>query len=325
MDIKVIFKTLWRFKLIMLIAILMGSWLSYNASLDSITTYESRINIMLDTPNSDLVKVGLNPGESFSLGRTVQLAETYAYMATSEPVLRGLQEEGLLSGYSVSAALIGKKAPIIELIVVGDDSYQVMEVTDRVADNFINHIKTIQDSNNVQELNRILINKLGRPSSAKPLKSRKLETMLLMFMGPLMGGIFLSFIMENLFPKSLDAGKTSKGLKSDRNFSFWTPWKKRKKLNPFPSTVYVFNDKSTQNKDVTLSPNHWKLLRNIDGKRSVEDLIKLKQSSETKLFSMLMDLERLSLIQSDNKEQKVSKTNDKKEIEITTEPNRQGT
>lgn len=181
----------------MLFAILLGAWFASQAAARSYTTYSSNIKIILDTPESNLVKVGINPGEHGTFARTIQLAGTYSYLVKSDPVLERLQSRFGRIKEAIEVQPV-QNAPIIDVSVTGMFPRRVEGLTKALAESFQEYITASQDAKDIDRNNRIIVNTLGANSPASPLKSRKTETVVLLFFGPVMLGALLAFTLENL-------------------------------------------------------------------------------------------------------------------------------
>ena len=191
------FQALWRYKFIVLLAVTAGIWLAASASSRSYTTYESNVRLILDTPSSTLVKVGIEPGERDALERTINLAQTYAYLVDSGPVKQKLRSEFGTIRETIDVQSI-QDSPIIEIAVSGRFPRRVERVTEAVATGFLEHITNRQNEHEIAAGDRITVSLIGSPSSALPLKSRKTETMALMFLGPVLLGGLVVVVLENL-------------------------------------------------------------------------------------------------------------------------------
>lgn len=67
-------------------------------------------------------------------------------------------------------------------------------------------------------------------------------------------------------------------------------WDRVREQVPSLGAVFAINDMAPRHKDITLSPRHWKLLRFIDGNRSVTELALIAKTSEFETSSILYDL-----------------------------------
>lgn len=196
MNLYLILKTLWRHKIIMFFSAIAGAWLALSATQNSHTTYQGKLDLMLDAGGGGLVTVGRQSNESGFFARTVQLANTYAYMLTSTPVTRKLHKKFGPISEEISA-LANDGAPIITLTIIGDKPTRIQMLSKGMAESFSTYISEVQNINNIANEDRIKIVTLGEPTLTQ-LKSRKQEIALLMLLGPLMFGVAASLMLENL-------------------------------------------------------------------------------------------------------------------------------
>ena len=90
-------------------------------------------------------------------------------------------------------------------------------------------------------------------------------------------------------------------------------WKRLRKKIPSPNSVFIINDDAPRDKNITLSPIHWQLLRYVDGERSVDDLLMIEQLSEFQTCSILAELVSAGLIKISHEKTRAHKEAEKEE------------
>jgi len=217
MDLYLLFKTLWRHKGLMILSIFAGTWIALGAAANTHTTYESSVKLMLDSPRAALFTLGLSTTESVDLRRGQQLATLCANILTSEPLVKKAERDvGPISESIAAAASVD--VPIITVTVVGMDAERTQNIANKLAVNFVGYVVSAQDRYAVPREKRLIIRLLGSAAPAVPLKSRTIEIALIGFMAPVIGGAFLSFMIENI-KQARRVGDKSAGGMAEQNIS----------------------------------------------------------------------------------------------------------
>ena len=215
MDILQLVEVLWKRKWIIAVGAFLGLILTFRALYTfeiglgyprlfkleprSFTVYQTSINLMLDEPGFGLGRLGLGK-EGAGFDRLTNLAVTYSYIMASDAVSKQVREELGPVSPRLKATPV-QYSPVITVTVEGTDSKAIQKFAQTTVDVFINYMKAEQTKNNIPKEDRILLRKLGPPSTPTQTSSRKMEIAFLMFMAPLIGSAALSFILEN-FDKS---------------------------------------------------------------------------------------------------------------------------
>jgi|Deesub1362A_J573_1020465.scaffolds.fasta_scaffold00962_10 capsular polysaccharide biosynthesis protein len=163
----------------------------------SLTKYETRINLFVDQPGFPLGRVGKYPEEAGNYGRTVELANVYSFLITSEKIMRKVEEKvGPINGEIQASAV--PNTPIIVITVRGTDPSYISRLAEITANIFISYVKESQELNKIPPDDRIIISTLAPPAKPVPLQSRKLEIAFLTFLGTFALVCGLIFLIENL-------------------------------------------------------------------------------------------------------------------------------
>lgn len=209
MDLRYIFHILWKRKWFMLLGALVGILLvvlslykiyinpstgKWTYEPRTYTRYQTSIKLLLDAPGFGLGRLG---GSPWVWDRTINLANTYSHLITSDIVMSKLKQKlGLIKG-SVNAKPVAG-APLIEITVEGTNPREIQDLVQTTAETFITYITREQKANLVPPEERVLISILTSAPAAVPLSSRKMQIAFLMFISPVTAAAASAFVLENL-------------------------------------------------------------------------------------------------------------------------------
>lgn len=208
MDLRLIFNALWKRKLLMSLGIIAGvvfallslikfgildknNNLMFSYEPRSLTSYETNINLIVDVPGFGLGRTDI------SIAKGAELAPTYSFLATSDSVLTRVEQVFEIEDLEITSSAI-ERSPVIQIFVEGNNAKLIRSVAMATAEEFVDYIKGSQVDNRVPKSKRVEVRLLGPPSDSKPLKSRKYEIAIILFLAPLFAAAGLAFVLENL-------------------------------------------------------------------------------------------------------------------------------
>ncbi len=197
MDLVKIWRILWRFKWLFVVALIASIFLAYWGYQQPKIFYETRLNLALEDPSFGIGRAGNLPSSVSNYERLVSLAPTYAFLLTSDGVIKKAEENIGFLDSQVSAEPVQNTAIII-LRVEGNDPVRIREVATGVARAFSEYVKEKQEEKNIPPNDRIIISILGSPSPSIQLQSRKMEIAFLFFLAPLIFSFLLAAGLENI-------------------------------------------------------------------------------------------------------------------------------
>jgi capsular polysaccharide biosynthesis protein len=210
MDLNQLLKVLLKHKLLLIFGFILSvalSWFSlykvnftsgkWEVKPRSLTKYETHINLFVDQPGFPLGRVGKYPEEAGNYGRTVELANVYAFLITSEKITQKVEEKvGPINGEIQASAV--PNTPVIVITVRGTDPSYILRLAEITANVFISYVKESQELNKIPPDDRVIVSTLAPPAKPSPLQSRKLEIAFLTFLGTFTLVCGLIFLFENL-------------------------------------------------------------------------------------------------------------------------------
>ena len=221
MDLRKAMSAIGRRWYLVLVGIILGcclAWLGmFHVSLPGANGPNSRLEI---TPRSfktyRVVQAVVIDAPEAGLGRTdtpidkpIELAPTYAYMATDDTVMRALESKfgSPLRAEIVAVPVDG--SPIVQLSVEGSDPDYIAKVAAVAQEAFIAELEAYQERNKIPSGFRIAVRPLGPASAPKLLMSRQYEVLAVLFLLPVVAFVGLALLMENWSRESAGPARES--------------------------------------------------------------------------------------------------------------------
>lgn len=158
--------------------------------------YQARTRLLISEPGADLTRARTDPALVDPFGKTVNMAPTYAYLASSDEVLRRAEHRlGRVKEKVSSRAL--RDAPVIEVTITGSEADHTLRVASVLAASFRDYIEEQQLNADVPPKERIQLRVLSAPKEAKRLRSGAVELAAVSFMAPFLACLGFALAIEN--------------------------------------------------------------------------------------------------------------------------------
>jgi hypothetical protein len=157
----------------------------------SFKTYRTVLAVVIDAPNAALGRMDI------PMAKTVELAPTYAYMATDDSVMRALESKYGRPLQAKLSAVPVENSPIVQLSVEGKDPAYITRVAATAQRAFISELEAYQRTNGIPEDLRIVVRPLGPASRPELVVSREYEIVAILFLLPVAAMIGLALFIDN--------------------------------------------------------------------------------------------------------------------------------
>jgi hypothetical protein len=232
MDLRLYFGVIWRFKLI----VVMGLVLALSLAILSVVRIGSsgfvyrQSELWSSTTRLGVTQNGFPWGRLFAQtagangtstpvesankagdipiadpNRFTDLAIFYAEMATSDPVRRLLLREGPIRGKIIAAPVVVQDnitLPLIDLTAIATSPQGAKSLAQRGANALDTYLRTQQAANNVPSTDRVILQQLLIPRKAKIFAPRSKTMPIVIFLAVMFATIALAFLLENLRPRT---------------------------------------------------------------------------------------------------------------------------
>jgi len=217
----------WLFGIALVVGVILGVLALYQPSLShgpagysmkmkprALGTYQSDLSVLIEDSKFGLGRtdVGIRTG--------VDLAPTYAYLVTSQPVLDYIQSRtGRIRETILAEPVVN--SPVVKISVEGPDSGRVVQVASAAGEGLRSYIKKYVRENSIPTSESATVRILGAPSRPEQLSSRGIEIAAIVFLAPLIIAFGLSALIESLVVAkvtqegSADVGVDAPGLAED--------------------------------------------------------------------------------------------------------------
>jgi hypothetical protein len=231
MDLRLYFGVIWRFKLIVVIGLVLALSLAIlsvvrisshgfvyrQAELWSSTTRLGvtqngfpwgRLFAQESGANGTSTPVeGNKPGDIpiADPNRFKDLAIFYAEMATSDPVRRLLLRDGPIRGKIVATPVVVQDnvtLPLIDLTAIATSKQGARSLAQRGANALDTYLRTQQAANHVPSTDRVILQQLLSPRKVKLFAPRSKTMPIVIFLAVMFATIALAFLLENLRPRT---------------------------------------------------------------------------------------------------------------------------
>jgi hypothetical protein len=235
MDLQLILRVLWRFKLIVAFGLIVAIALSVVSYAEvsfeggkpaftprSNEQWESLSTLFVTSrgfpwgaavrPREDPTRPGVildqgkNPGGLDPVHLTA-LAELYVRLATSDAVMQEVfpdgKPTGTLQAFPVNSDDAGDGAvlPMVTLSAITTTAQGARQLAQRHADAFVEYIEREQQRANIPPEERVVIEIARRPQGASLLQARKKTRPMVVFVAVMLAVVGLAFTLENLRPR----------------------------------------------------------------------------------------------------------------------------
>jgi hypothetical protein len=237
-DLQLVIRVLWRFKLLVVIGLLAAYSLAfysyYNITLDGgpkITPRESEqwesLTTLFVTSQgfpwgkvSDLGSDAAAPDESAAAvdpARLVGLTGLYMELSTSDRVLKEMMKKGPIDGLLQAFPVVpgGKDSldpvPMFTLSAIAATPAQAQALARRHVRAFLDVLARRQTSAGIPEQQRVRVEIVRQPQEAMLLQGRKMTRPIVIFMAVMIAVFALAFVLENLRPRvrPVDGGRAA--------------------------------------------------------------------------------------------------------------------
>jgi hypothetical protein len=231
MDLRLYFGVIWRFRLI----VVMGLVLALSLAILSVVRVTShgfvyrQAELWSSTTRLGVTQNGFPWGRLFAQesgangtstpvegnkpgdipiadpNRFKDLAIFYAEMATSDPVRRLLLREGPIRGKIVATPVVVQDnvtLPLIDLTAIATSRQGARSLAQRGANALDTYLRTQQAANNVPSTDRVILQQLLIPRKVKLFAPRSKTMPIVIFLAVMFATIALAFLLENLRPRT---------------------------------------------------------------------------------------------------------------------------
>lgn len=231
MDLQLILRVLWRFKIIvgagLALAIALATLSYVHVSLSSphfkyrqAEQWESLSTLFVTSQGFPWGEIGVDPppvgdGEKPlsaqdigpDPGHLVSLAALYVQLATSDPVIQLMERDGPLDGelqaFPVASGQNGdgQELPMVTMSALAETPEKARKLAGRHADAFVRYLEREQQSARIPEGERVVVDVVRRPQEPTLLEARKKTRPAVVFVAVMIAVFGLAFALENLRPR----------------------------------------------------------------------------------------------------------------------------
>lgn len=233
MDFALYLRVLWRFRLLVLLGLMLalilailsvvrvtGDGLSYRQTeMWSSTTRllvtqagfpEGRLYGQTATPSDDADGPVVDPG------RFNNLAVLYSELAVSDAVRMLMRREGPIRGRFIANPVIAGgefrvQLPMIDITALSSTPLAAIQLAQRNASALKTYIAIEQRASNVPVADRAVIVPVVRPTQAELFQPRSKTMAIVVFLAVMFVTVGLAFLLENLRPRTVQAASPSLG------------------------------------------------------------------------------------------------------------------
>jgi hypothetical protein len=218
MDLRLYFRTIWRFRIIVGAGLVLAILLAFLSFVKVSPTGSPKLSYR-QTEDWQATQSYLISGKGFApidvtkaggIKSPVSLAGLsvfFSQIATSDAVLGLMLKDGPIHGVVTASPGVNNvtelRAPLPILSISGDASSQAKAVAlaRRASTAFLQYVKGLQDANNTPQADRVRFPVLNSAHGAKLIGPRKKTLPIVIFLTVLTATIGVAFILENLRPR----------------------------------------------------------------------------------------------------------------------------
>lgn len=139
--------------------------------------------------------------------RLNNLTILYAELATSDPVLRLMRRAGPIRGKILVTPVVVQDGrytlPLIDIVAIATSPRGAMKLAIRSANAFQTYLTQQQRVNNIPDADRVVVQQVLRPRGAKIFQPRSKTMPIVVFLAVMFATVGLAFLLENLRPRAL--------------------------------------------------------------------------------------------------------------------------
>jgi capsular polysaccharide biosynthesis protein len=180
----------------------------------SLSVYTQTVAVVVDLPGFGLGRTDV------AMAKPVQMAPTFAYLATSNEVLGRVEKiTGPLRERVVVRALPVEDSPLVQITVEGQDRELVAKAAEAFAQAVCDSVSQRQDDNKIPAEQRLVLRPLGSSSPPVEVRSRAIEVAAILLLLPIAAAIGVAFAVENV-QRSMEGGRGQEaGARKERSAS----------------------------------------------------------------------------------------------------------
>lgn len=225
MDFQLYARVLWRFKLLVLLGLMLATALAtlslVRVSADGLTYRQvelwqstTRLGVTQNGfPWGRLLATEPTAGEQAQrLGipiadpnRLNGLTVLYAELATSDPVRQLMRRDGPIGGQIIATPVIVGESrnllPLIDLVAISSSPQAAIKLAERGSKAFDTYLLEQQRANKVPAADRVVVEQLMRPRAAAIFQGRSMTMPIVIFLAVMFATVALIFLLENLRPR----------------------------------------------------------------------------------------------------------------------------
>ena len=225
MDLRLYVRVLWRFRLLVVVGMLLAAGLAtlsiVRVSSDGLTYRETELwssstrlivtqqgfpwgRLLAQDPS-------LSEDAARSLGipladpnRLNNLTILYAELATADPVLRLMRRDGPINGQILATPVVVQDGrytlPLIDVIAITTSPRGASTLAIRAAKAFETYLTEQQRINDVPKDDRVVVQQVERPRGAEIYRPRSKTMPIVIFLAVMFATVGLAFLLENVRP-----------------------------------------------------------------------------------------------------------------------------
>lgn len=215
MDLGLLGRTIWRFKLLVLVGLVVATGLAF-LSMMKVTT-SGKVSYRQHEKWASYAQIfvtqkgfpwgQLRPPTTTDSGRFVSLALLYSSLANSDPVKQRMKKMGPpIVGEIDSAAVLTSPGssdalPIVSLAGISESKQDSLELTRRAAVSLVQYIRSQQEANAIPADDRVVVQIIEQPGRATLLAGRSKTVPIMVFMAIMTVFLAMTLVLENLRPR----------------------------------------------------------------------------------------------------------------------------
>ena len=223
MDFRLYASVLWRFKLLVVLGLILGLTLAMlslvRVSSDGLTYRQSEL--WSSTTRVGVTQTGFPWGRLFAQeeseepaefgipvadpNRLNNLAVLYAELAMSDPVRRLMRKQGPVRGKIIATPLVRGDnrimLPLIDLTAIATSPRSAIELSLRSASALGTYVRAQQGANEVPPADRVVIEQVMQPNGALIYQPRSKTMPIVVLLAVMLATTGLAFLLENLRPR----------------------------------------------------------------------------------------------------------------------------
>lgn len=223
MDLALFFRVLWRFKAIVLLGLVLAfalAFLSYvkvdfgggKMTYREHEQWESLSTLFVTDPKFTLGSIeggGTSDAEAAAAAaqRMLALTALYQQLATADPVLRIMAQQGPIDGLVQTFPITstgdgrGDPLPMMTFSAISSTPQRAHALARRHINAFLTYLQRDQDRRNVAQSERVKVEVVRQPQAPVLLVPRKKTRPIVVFLTVAIATFGLAFVLENMRPR----------------------------------------------------------------------------------------------------------------------------